>query len=114
MVRLKIGDATTNTMTRVYTENYLTLMLEFAAMLDMVDVVSTTYKLEGDGLPSLVAFSMVEALRNKGRMLDQEGTLPNVEACAASATRRRCGLGSRSRRRGQATACAWARSSPPT
>lgn len=92
LVRLKIGDATTNTMTRIYTENNLTLMLEFAAMLDMVDVVSTTYKLEGDGLPSLVAFSMVEALRYKGRMLDQEGMLPNVEACLRNNTPLRIGL----------------------
>ena len=49
-------------------------------MLDMRTIVSTTYEMEGDGLPHLLAYSRVEGLRATGRTLQSDGSLPNVDA----------------------------------
>eukprot|EP00966_Prymnesium_polylepis_P187454 4346007-Prymnesium_polylepis.1 len=67
-------------MLQLYVTKPKQLKLEFAAILDMRTIVSVTYEMEGDGLPQLLVFSRVEALRVHGRTLDSTGALRNVEA----------------------------------
>ena len=74
------------TMMEIEQSHPLELKLQFAAMLDMRLVVSTTYDLEGDGLAILLAYAKGEALRALGRNLNAAGTLANVEAVLRNTT----------------------------
>jgi hypothetical protein len=62
LVLRDIGDATTNKMLAIYKSSTPELRLSFAAMLDMRALVTTTYKLEGDRLEILLAFSLLPSL----------------------------------------------------
>jgi len=80
LVLRDIGDATTNKMLAIYKSSTPELRLSFAAMLDMRALVTTTYKLEGDRLEILLAFSLLEELCLLGSRLGEPGTLPNVDS----------------------------------
>ncbi|KAL3893346.1 MAG: hypothetical protein SGPRY_014297 [Prymnesium sp.] len=59
------------------------LELELAAMLDMRELVKTTYELEGDRLELLLVYDRIERLRKFGDFLrsnQSDGLLPNVDA----------------------------------
>jgi len=75
-----------------YDWNPQVLKLQHAAVLDMKSVVSTTYKLEGDGALMPVAFQLIESVRITGRSLASDGTLPNVEAVLRDSAELRRGL----------------------
>lgn len=78
------GNAYTKSMRTIYESNTKLLQLEFAAMLDMRPLISTTYELEGDRLEVLIAYDKIEALREKGRRLGEDGSLPNADALLRS------------------------------
>ena len=75
------GDATRTSLNNINTTKTLQLDLEFAAMLDVRVLVSTTYELEGDRLEILIAYDRIEKLRTLGRALNskQDGLLLNVD-----------------------------------
>ena len=76
------GDASRAKLREVYEEKTDSLRLELAAMLDMRDLVRTTYELEGDRLELLLVHQRVEALRARGRAIASkaDGALPNIDA----------------------------------
>ena len=74
------GDVHTKAMRQIFDNEGDQLELEFAAMLDVRQLISTTYELEGDRLEILVAFDRIEVLRKLGQTLGEDGTLPNVDA----------------------------------
>ena len=80
---LKYGDATTAKLSAILHNpaKRAKLRLELAAMLDMEQLVKTTYELEGDRLEILLVYRRVEALRALGRSIaaNEEGCLPNVD-----------------------------------
>lgn len=58
------------------------LEIELAALLDMRELVKTTYELEGDRLEVLLLYDRIEKLRAIGKAIKQydDGVLPNVDA----------------------------------
>eukprot|EP00854_Cymbomonas_tetramitiformis_P032151 gene32151-40665_t len=80
-----IGDATTKKMLAIYRKDPILLQVSFAAGLDgVLNLLKTTYELEGDRLEILLVFRRVESLRAYGRRLQDDdenrGLLPNVDA----------------------------------
>ena len=75
-----IGATLSPRLRTIYDSDPQLLHLQLAAMMDMKPVVQTTYALEGDGLPIMVAFERIEALRSLGRQLAVPGILTNVTA----------------------------------
>jgi len=59
---------------------------------DMRALVSTVYKLEGDRLEILLAYRLIEQLRELGRNLGQPGTLRNVEGVLRFRTKLKVGV----------------------
>lgn len=80
----KYGDATRQKLHNVIdsTEKFNTFKLQLAAMLDMRQLVQTTYELEGDQLEFLLVYQRVERLRALGNALRNGGAsvLPNLDA----------------------------------
>ena len=71
----------------------LIIKLQAAAILDMRVLVSTTYTLEGDGgALLLLAYPLIENIRQLGRNLASEGSLANVEAVLRNAAELKRGL----------------------
>ena len=83
-----IGDATTAKMATILRDRRFQLQLELAAILDVRELVKTTYELEGDRLEILVTFRRVEELRARGRALEanSDGAMPNVDALLRAKT----------------------------
>ena len=75
------GDATTSKMASIMRDHSVELQLELAAVLDVRQLVVTTYSLEGDRLEVLLVYRRVEELRALGRSLaaNAGGMLPNVD-----------------------------------
>ena len=75
------GDATRTKLRRIYNTQGDRLRLEIAALLDVRDVVRTTYALEGDRLEILLVYERIEALRRLGRSITagDDCVLPNVD-----------------------------------
>lgn len=75
------GDATRVKLRKIYSEKGDELRLQIAAMLDVRELVRTTYALEGDRLEIMLAFERLEALRSLGRAITAgaDGVLPNVD-----------------------------------
>ena len=75
-----VGQVTAIKLREIYDSDPTTLKLQMAAYLDVRVVVSTTYELEGDGLPIMLAYPRIETIRLKGRTLHDDNSLPNVES----------------------------------
>lgn len=68
-------------------ETNLKLKLQLAAMLDLRQIVRTTYEMEGDSLEILLVYRRIEALRALGRAIESDGgatVLPNLDAALRS------------------------------
>lgn len=81
--REKIGEATTNSLISIWSDEgkRLDLQLDLAVMLDAVCFCESTYRLEGDRLEMILVWEEIEAIRAKGRMLeDTMSVMPNVAA----------------------------------
>lgn len=71
------------------------LKLQLAAMLDMRQLVRTTYELEGERLEVMLVFHRIEELRALGRaLINDEGAtvLPNLDAAVRAAVKLASGL----------------------
>lgn len=81
-----IGDATTKKMLEIVRTKEAQLQLELAAMLDVRQLVKTTYELEGDRLEILIVHRRIEELRAFGRRLaaNEDGVLMNVDSLLRS------------------------------
>lgn len=81
-----IGLVLTPKLKQKYNEDTSYLRRQFATMLDMRLLITTTYNLEGDGLAVMLAYERIEALRQLGRSLAQPGILVNLAAVIRSSS----------------------------
>ena len=81
-----IGQTLTPKLKAKHDEDPQLLRRQFATMLDMRRLISTTYELEGDGLALMLAYDLIEALRQLGRSMAQPGILVNLAAVIRSST----------------------------
>lgn len=83
---LQYGEATRTKLREIMsTQQQTKLQLELAAILDIRELVRTTYQLEGDGLELLLVYDRIESLRSFGNAIrNEESVLPNVDALLRS------------------------------